>query len=440
MPFDTTSLDDSTGVADADILADGKLAFIVETMREMSTQTDPEQMVQAYGTRVREVYPSDCFISLSRRNMNHPEVLITRSILTPTITNPWDNRDSLPVLRSGLLSELIWRDEPSLIDDIQLEPDDPSAPLLQGMKSLIALPLYDKGQALNMVILCKKDRGGFNRALLPQQVWMSNLFGRATHNLVLSREVQKAYDAVDRELRVVADIQQSLLPPTLPEIPSLELAVFYQTSRRAGGDYYDFFSMPDRRWGILMADVSGHGTPAAVIMAVTHSIAHSLDGHPMPPSRLLEFINRHLTARYTGGKGTFVTAFYGVYEPDLRRLTYCSAGHCPPRLHCGKYSVMESLDKSHHLPLGIEADEPYADATVTFSPGDTLLLYTDGITEARSPHGEFFGAERLDDMMSEYAPSHSAQGTLDQLLADLSRFTEDAAPGDDRTVLILRGR
>ncbi len=114
---------------------------------------------------------------------------------------------------------------------------------------------------------------------------------------------------------MVADIQRSLLPQVLPTIPTLELAAYYRTSRWAGGDYYDFFPLPDGRWGILIADVSGHGTPAAVMMAITHSLAHSLPGPADPPAALLGHVNRQLSHRYTAANEVFVTAFYGVYDP-----------------------------------------------------------------------------------------------------------------------------
>ena len=96
--------------------------------------------------------------------------------------------------------------------------------------------------------------------------------------------MKHAYEIVEHELKVVADIQRSLLPQVLPAIPGLELGAYYQTSQWAGGDYYDFFPLPDGRWGILIADVSGHGTPAAVMMAITHSLAHGLPGQPDPPA------------------------------------------------------------------------------------------------------------------------------------------------------------
>ena len=134
---------------------------------------------------------------------------------------------------------------------------------------------------MNMVVSMRRQVNGFDPQRLPELVLTANLFGRATHNLVLSDEVKRAYEAVDRELKVVSDIQLSLLPERLPHIPTLEIAAHYQTSQRAGGDYYDFFKLPEGRWGILIADVSGHGTPAAVLMAVTHSIAHTFTMSPI---------------------------------------------------------------------------------------------------------------------------------------------------------------
>src|SRR5437762_9568545 len=225
------------------------------------------------------------------------------------------------------------------------------------MRSLIAVPNYDQGVALNMVVLMRKEPAAFQREQFPMWVWMSNLFGRATHNLVLSEELKKAYEAVDYELKGLADIQRSLLPKELPRIPNLSLAAHYQTSRRAGGDYYDFFPLPDGRWGILIADVSGHGTAAAVLMAVTHSIAHTYPGAPTPPGELLGHVNRVLAERYTANSGAFVTAFYAVYDPATRAITYSSAGHPPPRLKRCADGSLALLDGQHGLPLGILPEE-----------------------------------------------------------------------------------
>jgi sigma-B regulation protein RsbU (phosphoserine phosphatase) len=412
-----------------------KLAFVVEMMRDLSRQTDPQVMVAEYGKRMRQVVPSDAYFSLSRRDLERPAFRITRSSTWEGTINPWKQKDRLPVFEGGLIAELIWGDLPVVIDDLaeRLDPSDPAHAYLAGMGSLLAIPLYDKGAALNMVVMMRKEPAAFDRAKLPEHVWMSNLFGRATHNLVLSEQVRRAYDQVDRELKVVADIQRSLLPTTLPRVPTLDLACHYQTSTRAGGDYYDFFELPDNKWGVLIADVSGHGTPAAVIMAVTHSIAHMLSEPPLPPSRLMKFVNRHLTSRYTGGSGTFVTAFYGVYDPADRTLTYASAGHPPARLlRCGE---ILALGGDRSLPLGIDEGEPYADNQQELRVGDTLVFYTDGITEARNPKGDMFGEERLD---AASLCKETAEGTIESILADLDRFRAGRKLADDSTLLVAR--
>jgi sigma-B regulation protein RsbU (phosphoserine phosphatase) len=412
-----------------------KLDFVVEMMRDLSRQTDPQIMVANYGARMRQVVPSDANFSLSRRELEAPYFRITRSSRWEAGVNPWKHKERLPVFKGGVIARIIYGDLPVVIDDLEAElcADDPAIEYLQGFKSLTAIPLYDQGVAMNMVVLLRREADAFERERLPEHVWMSNLFGRATHSLVLSDEVKRAYDVVDRELKVVADIQRSLLPTTLPEIPSLELACHYQTSTRAGGDYYDFFELPDGKWGILIADVSGHGTPAAVIMAVTHSIAHMLSEPPLPPSRLMNFVNEHLTRRYTNGSGTFVTAFYGIYDPADRTLSYASAGHPPARLlHCDR---IQTLDGYRSLPLGIDANETYEDNLHQLEVGDTLILYTDGITEARNPEGAMFGEDRLDQAA---ICRGSAPTTLTSILAELDRFRAGRTLGDDRTLLVAR--
>jgi sigma-B regulation protein RsbU (phosphoserine phosphatase) len=424
----------------ADRTTDERLAFFVDMMRELSSQTDPQEMVRAYGQRMEQVVRRDRYISLSRRDLPSPKYRVTRSSVwdeAQTNVNPWRNKDALPVFETGLLGELLYRDLPTILDDFTVDPSDPGYVFLEGMRSLVALPLFDKGVATNMVIMLSKRPNAFDRNALPEQVWMSNLFGRATHNLVLRDELQRAYNTVDREMQVVADIQRSLLPTVLPQIPTLDIAAYYQTSRRAGGDYYDFFPLPDGKWGILLADVSGHGTPAAVLMAVTHSIAHTHNGPPDPPSGLLQFINAHLTERYTNDSGKFVTAFYGIYDPSDRSLRYACAGHCPPRImrESGK---LEWMDEGAGLPLGIEGDGGYHDVVIQFHPGDTIVFYTDGITEARgSASNDLFGTDRLDDVLRD-CPSGSAAELIDRTLESVDEFTEGRPPTDDRTLLCVR--
>ncbi len=411
-----------------------RLNIVIQTMREMSRQTDPQEMVRSYARRVQQMLPVDRRISLSRRDLKYPFVRVTRFSGWDEEINPWKESDKLPVIEGGLLSELIYDDVPRVIDDLTLPADDPAMPFLEGLRSIMVLPLFDQGEALNMVVLGRNQPHGFTVEELPERVWMANLFGRAAQNLVLAEKLDEAYRQVDRELQVVADIQRSLLPQVMPDIPTLTVAAHYQTSRRAGGDYYDLFSLPNEQWGLLIADVSGHGTPAAVMMAVTHCIAHIYPGNPTPPSLLLNYLNHQLTTHYTAKSGHFVTAFYGIYDAVSRRMTYACAGHNPPRLlRCGTAAV-QSIADANRPPLGFMTEIDYITQEVQLRPGDRLVLYTDGIIEAVNASGELFGTQRLDEALCQCVGG--AEQSLQRVLFDLERFTDGLPPADDRTLLI----
>lgn len=412
-----------------------RLAFVVETMREISHQTDPQRLVQAYGKRIQKLIPSDRYISLSRRDLPPRQYRITRTNLWEKAVDPWREGSKLPVLEGGVLGDLLYGDEPVLMDELTATPTDPAYPFIAGMRSLVAIPLYDQGKALNMVVLLREQTRAFRSDQLPEHVWISNLFGRATQSLVLAQKLEEAGAIISRELQAVANLQRSLLPQSLPAIPGVDIGVFYRTSSQAGGDYYDILPMPDGRWGILIADVSGHGTPAAVLMAVTHSIVHTHPDIPWPPSRLLNFLNKHLAARYTSGNGTFVTALFGVYDPATRELTYSNAGHCPPRWRLSDGAV-RAIDQAGQLPLGIESGTGYVDHNMTIGSGETVLFYTDGVTDAAQFGGDWFGLSRLDAALAQCG--ESAQATVDCVIGAVDRFATDDTGRDDQTILAMK--
>jgi phosphoserine phosphatase RsbU/P len=417
-----------------------ELAHVVELMRDISQQTDPQEASVRYARGLREggFFPFDAYLSLSRRNMPAPKYRITRSSTWKENINPWREPEKLPVFSSGLLGELIYSNEAAVIEDLdkRISPSDPAYDYMKGMKMLVAAPHFDGGLALNMGITLVREPREFPVERIPGLVLQANLWGRGVRNLVLRQELAQAYNALDAEMQVVGEMQRSLLPTRLPEIAGLDLAAYYQTARRSGGDYYDFFPCGKDCWGFCIADVSGHGTPAAVIMAITHAIAHLHPGCGTPPGAVLGFINRHLTERYIGGSGAFVTAFYGIYHPASRKLVYARAGHNPPRLLRGNSAM--SLSEVGGLPLGIEGEESYEECTIQLNAGDLLLLYTDGITEARGPAGGMFGVEALDQALVR--GSCKAQTAIDRILESLTQFTQGASPADDQTILAMAVR
>jgi sigma-B regulation protein RsbU (phosphoserine phosphatase) len=423
-------------VAVADLNWEERLSAVMEMMREMSQQTDPQRMVEQYRERMKRFRKIDLSLSLSRRDLPHPKVRITRSTAWEESINPWREPEKLPVIEGGILSELIYGDEPRVMNDFAVSPDDPAARYLNGFSSLAAIPLLDQGVSLNMVVHLRREPGSFDPEMLPEHVWTANLFGRATNSLVLADKVKSAYEEIDREMKAVAAIQRSLLPAKLPDVPTLQLAAHYETARRAGGDYYDFIPLGQGLLGILIADVSGHGTPAAVMMAVMHSIVHNYPNDPKPPSELLGFLNKKLLAHYVGVNGTFVTAFYGIYDPKTRRITYSSAGHNPPRVRRCSNQAISSLDGAQQLPLGVLDDPPFVSHAEQLEPGDQIVFYTDGITEAASPTGELFGAQRLDNALA--ACGTDPAGIVARVIKHLDIHTGGTPARDDRTLVVAR--
>jgi sigma-B regulation protein RsbU (phosphoserine phosphatase) len=388
-----------------------ELAIIDRTMKAISGVTDPEELVEIYWDGIGELVGMGDYVSISRRNIPAPEYLITRSSRFEQQLNPWTQRDQLPRMQGGLLGEIVYNsDGPVIIEDLQsrLRQDDPAWFYLQGFERAVALPQYDGGEPLNATLMLLPPGTEIDETMIPMMHWQSGLFGRGTQNLVLRNELGSVLKRLDRELQSVGAIQRSLLPSELPPIEGFELAAHYQTSARAGGDYYDFFPLPGGSWGMFIADVSGHGTPAAVLMAITHAIAHAQPGTHAPPAALLDYLNHQLARVYTRD-GTFITGFYAILDPEQRTLTYSRAGHNPPRL----------------------------------VRGDLLLLYTDGITEATAPlapgekRRELFGVERLDAVLLECGAT-GAPECLERIRRDVNAFSDDALPSDDQTLIAIR--
>lgn len=418
-----------------------ELAIIDDAMKAISGIRDPEQLVNTYWKHIGKLITIKDYVAVSRRDVQKPEYLVTRSSRFTESINPWTQRDRLPKLSGGLLGEIAYANKPVFIDDLpeRLSADDPGWFYLQGYQSLIALPQYDEGEGLNVTAMLSQAGDGIDTRMIPMLHWQSGLFGRGTQNLVLRNQLGDALNTLDHELKRVGEIQRSLLPESLPVIPGFEIFADYQTSARAGGDYYDFFPLDDGAWGLFIADVSGHGTPAAVLMAITHAIAHAQPNAHTPPAAMLKYLNDRLSRTYTRG-GTFVTAFYAVLDPSDRTLTYSRAGHNPPRLVRGDRVI--SIDGEGGLPLGILGGQTYQQTQVQLEDDDLLLLYTDGITEAMAPlngadRRDLFGLERLDRLLLQCG-SCTVQDCIKRVRESVTSFGDTTLPSDDQTLIAIR--
>jgi len=412
-----------------------RLSHIMETMRLLSRERDPQSMVRVYRDRLDEVSHIDRFLSISRRGLEPPLYRIARSSTWKEEIDPWTERERLPVLQGGLLGELLYGNEPRIFDNLEIGREDPAFEYLDGMRSLVAIPVFDGGEALNLVIQMRRSPHAFDPERFPLMAWLTNLFSRATHNLLLSRQLAQAHRSLDREARTIAEIQRSILPERLPDIPGIAFAVEYHPSARASGDYYDFLELEGGRWGIMIADGSGHGTSAAVLMAITHTLVHVDRDRWRDPSRLLEFLNESLVERYTQATGSFVTAFYGIFDPATRELRYSLAGHPPPRIRNCTSGSISGLETATKPPLGMMGDIVYEQRSCQLHPGDRMLLYTDGLSEARNQRGEMFGLERVDSLMSNC--SRSTDEIVSGLVEGVRHFSAPAPPEDDLTLVLV---
>ncbi len=256
-----------------------------------------------------------------------------------------------------------------------------------------------------------------------------------THLIIhrLGREVQKQRDELEHELQVVAQLQRDLLPEQLPQVDGLNLAVYYETSRYAGGDYYDVAELPDGRLAILVADAEGHSAPGTVMMAMTCALFRSCSTCREEPDQLLSTINENLCKV---NKESFVTAIYGVYDTRRRTLRMARAGHPLPILYRSSEKKAMEVPCDGVFAMGWDLYHQVPVTEIQLEPGDRLLFYTDGVTERFNEQLELYGDERLLQQL-ETADSGDPAEILKWIVDDLTRFAGARPADDDQAMLII---
>jgi sigma-B regulation protein RsbU (phosphoserine phosphatase) len=248
------------------------------------------------------------------------------------------------------------------------------------------------------------------------------------------REVQYLQQ-INRELDVAWRVQSGFLPDALPDIPGWQLAATLKPSRQTSGDFYDLIPLPDGQLGILIADVADKGMGAALYMVLSRTLIRTfaIQHHPRP-EQVLAATNHRILADIDTSQ--FVTVFYGILDLSAGTLAYCNAGHNPPYLlrPQGKGAIRALHGTG--MALGVLGDVTWGQTTVQMLPGDTLVLYTDGITEAQNANQAFFGSERLLGVIQTNV-GHSAQDLQNALLAEVHEFVGNAPQFDDITLVVV---
>jgi len=264
-----------------------------------------------------------------------------------------------------------------------------------------------------------------------------------------NRQLQTAYDELkaaqaqiiekerlEQELQVAADIQLSILPDELPQTEGVNFGAHMLPARQVGGDFYDVFVIDENQIGILIGDVADKGVPSALFMARAHALFMAEADIGLAPGEVMRLVNRHITRLQKSTQ--FVTVLYGILDLKTNQFSYSRAGHEPPLVMHVDGSV-ERLPFAAGMAIGLWETIKLDERTVQLAPGDTLLMYTDGLTDCRDPGGELFGLERIKQTLTGLA-GHAADEICDQLVATLKHYQNGAKQDDDVTLVAVQIR
>jgi len=254
-----------------------------------------------------------------------------------------------------------------------------------------------------------------------------------------SMKERQMLDAVRQDLDTAARIQQKILPQDFPAFPNrseFEIYAEMHTAREVGGDFYDFFMIDDTRLGFVIGDVSGKGVPASIYMAVSRTMLKAIASQVEDPARCLSTVNSMLIPE--SDITTFVTVFYGVLDLETGEVRYCNGGHNLPYL-MREDGTVGQVENTGGLLLGKIEPADFQTNTIRLKPGEKLLLYTDGVTEAMNEKEEMYEEERLEAFLLNHS-SDSLEKLLRGLIVDVLKFINKANQSDDITLLVLEFR
>jgi len=291
--------------------------------------------------------------------------------------------------------------------------------------SEVAIPLKIGDRLVGVFTASHPELDAFPREQLRLLQALCDHIAIAIDNAQCFQSERAARAVLDRDAQEARAIQQALLPKSSPYIPGFMISGRSEPARAVGGDWYDFIPFPDGRLGIVLADVSGKGTAAALLMSATRGIFRSLAEACCTPAEVLTRLNQLLVNDFPAGK--FVTMIYGVLEPHTRTLTFANGGHLQPLLIDGGVRFLET---ERGLPLGLGSGD-YSETRVALCPGSKLIFYSDGITEAVNPEEEEYGASRL----AEHAAHPTASAVT--IVDDVRAYANGSGVRDDATVVFI---
>lgn len=358
-------------------------------------------------------------------------------VLVPKVTRlPQDAPEEI-IISHSIVDQAIGEQAALLVSDASHDSrfKQSDSVVRHRIHSAICVPFVHRSEVLGVMYLDRRTQSEkFDENDLRMVGGIANQAALAIANSTLHQKLLVQHGK-ERELEIARTIQQNLLPKTMPSMPDFEIAGISQPALMVGGDYFDVIALADGRYLLAIADVSGKGVPAAILIAAVRA-AVQIEVRNMAYDGLVEVVDRlnQMVCRDTSGS-MFVTMILAILDPIERTLTYCNAGHVHPLLSQGGGKLI-SLDVGGCF-LGIMPGLAYEKGVVTLEQGATLLLYSDGVTDMMNEDRELFGIQRLTDFLGQ-AHDLSAEAICLRLSAEAESFRGSAEPFDDLTVLVLK--
>lgn len=408
------------------------LSAIFRCSAELGRTNDLEEFARRLLTDLAQITSAEWFVFRTSKNGDsHLEMFVSSdsNILLPAL-NLSETANRFVEAEAALAREDVWFDHLN-----PLKPADPLAKIQPGSVGLVH-PIYMGETLIGTLTIAKAAGRGTFTAVQANVVHTFSDFlaiqivnARFTDELVRNR-------LVSRELEIAKTIQRSLLPRTIPRLSGYGLAGFCESAHQVGGDFYDVIKINDDALLLIIADVMGKGIPAAMFAAILRSLLRAVPEWMNQPAALLARVNRLLFEELSG-VDMFITAQLVYVDSRNRRITAASAGHCPVLLSVDTEGNVKSISPEG-LPLGILPDTSFSNQTEPLPRNSRILLYTDGLTEARNAEGEFFGQERLIKWFKRSAQARKgAEELKDDLAAELLAFQSSSVLNDDQTFLIM---
>ena len=404
------------------------LALISKVGITLLASATLNETLEQIVTLVFEAVPADrCLIMMRDEGSEDLRVAVAR--LRDRVGEVGEIRVS-----RNVLDEVVIRGKSVLTSDAQHDPRFASGTMvLQGVRSVLAVPLGVSEKVFGIIYADSPiAEGRFTEDHLKVLTTLASVAAIRVENARLV-EARLERERLERELALASEIQQRFQPTAPPHILGYELQGISFPCYEIGGDYYDFIEREDGRLVIALGDVSGKGTAAALLMSSLHAAIHAQSASHNSLVATISAVNRYLADNIPANR--FVTLFYAELDPESGSLAFLNAGHNPPLIvHAA--GTVEQL-ASGGLPLGIKPDAEYREGRTQMQPGDVLVIYSDGVTEAVSPTGEEFGPTRLYEVVSRNVEA-SAAGIRDRIESSLTKFAQGTSAADDITLVIVK--